>query len=65
VFLASVQRVLNATSTGLEVFTLLALGTTAGVHILSWQVCLLGLIMAFGIPAIAWIACCWCWFWRQ
>jgi hypothetical protein len=44
---------------------LLALGTTAGVHILSWQVCLLGLIMAFGIPAIAWIACCWCWFWRQ
>ena len=56
VFLASVQRVLNATSTGLAVFTLLALGTfTAGVHILSWQVCLLGLIMAFGIPAIAWI----------
>jgi hypothetical protein len=56
VFLASVQRVLNATSTGLAVFTLLALGTfTAGVHILSWQICLLGLIMAFGIPAIAWI----------
>jgi hypothetical protein len=56
VFLASVQRVLNATSTGIAVFTLLALGTfTAGVHILSWQVCLLGLIMAFGIPAIAWI----------
>ena len=41
---------------GFAVFTLLALGTfTAGVHILSWQVCLLGLIMAFGIPAIAWI----------
>ena len=37
-------------------FTLLALGTfTAGVHVLSWQVCLLGLIMALGIPAIAWI----------
>jgi hypothetical protein len=56
VFLPSVQRVFNATSTGLALFTLLALGTfTAGVHILSWQVCLLGLIMAFGIPAIAWI----------
>lgn len=56
VFLASVQRVFNAPSTGLAIFTLLALGTfTAGVHILSWQVCLLGLIMAFGIPAIAWI----------
>ena len=56
VFLASVQRVFNATSTGLAVFILLALGTfTAGVHILSWQVSLLGLIMAFGVPAIAWI----------
>jgi hypothetical protein len=34
----------------------IALGTfTAGVHILSWQVSLLGLIMAFGVPAIAWI----------
>lgn len=56
VFLSSVQRVFTASSTGLAIFTLLALGTfTAGVHILSWQVCLLGLIMAFGIPAIAWI----------
>jgi len=56
VFLPSVQRIFNATSTGLAIFTLLALGTfTAGVHIFSWQVCLLGLIMAFGIPAIAWI----------
>ena len=43
-------------ATGLAIFTLLALGTfTAGVHVLSWQVCLLGLIMALGIPAIAWI----------
>jgi hypothetical protein len=56
VFLANVQKIFNASSTGLAIFTLLALGTfTSGVHILSWQVCLLGLIMAFGIPAIAWI----------
>jgi hypothetical protein len=56
VFLTNVQRIFTAGSTGLAIFTLLALGTfTAGVHILSWQVCLLGLIMAFGIPAIAWI----------
>ena len=35
---------------------LLALGTfTAGVHILSWQICLLGIIMAFCVPAAAWI----------
>jgi len=54
--LASVQRIFNANATGLAIFTLLALGTfTAGVHVLSWQVCLLGLIMALGIPAIAWI----------
>jgi len=56
VYLGTVQRIFNATGTGLAIFTLLALGTfTAGVHILSWQVCLLGVIMAFGIPAVAWI----------
>ncbi len=50
------QRIFNAGATGLAIFTLLSLGTfTAGVHVLSWQVCLLGLIMALGIPAIAWI----------
>jgi hypothetical protein len=54
--LPSVQRVFSASATGLAIFTLLALGTfTAGVHVFSWQVCLLGLIMALGIPAIAWI----------
>ena len=54
--LPSVQRVFTAGSTGLAVFTLLTLGTfTAGVHILSWQICLLGLIMALAIPAMAWI----------
>jgi hypothetical protein len=54
--LPSVQKIFNASATGLAIFTLLALGTfTAGVHVLSWQVCLLGLIMALGIPAIAWI----------
>jgi len=54
--LPSVQRNFNANATGLAVFTLLTLGTfTAGVQVLSWQVCLLGLIMAIGIPAIAWI----------
>ena len=56
IFLSGVQRLFTAQSTGVAIFTLLALGTfTSGVHILSWQICLLGLIMAFGIPAIAWI----------
>jgi hypothetical protein len=56
VLLPSVQRVLTANATGIAIFTLLTLGTfTAGVHVLSWQICLLGMIMALGIPAIAWI----------
>ncbi len=54
--LNGVQREFSSSAAGLAIFTLLALGTfTAGVHVLSWQVCLLGLIMALGIPAIAWI----------
>ena len=54
--LPSVQRILSVGATGLSVLTLLALGTfTAGVHVLSWQVCLLGLVMALCVPAIAWI----------
>jgi len=54
--LPGVQRIFTAQTTALAIFTLLALGTfTAGVQVLSWQVCLLGIIMALGIPAIAWI----------
>jgi hypothetical protein len=54
--LPSVQRAFSASAAGLAVFTLLTLGTfTAGVHVASWQICLLGMIMAVGIPAIAWI----------
>lgn len=28
---------------------------TAGLQAKSWQICLLGLVVALGIPAIAWI----------
>jgi len=56
ILLPSVQRILSASATGLAVLVLLALGTfTAGVHVLSWQVCLLGIIMALCVPAAAWI----------
>jgi hypothetical protein len=56
ILLPSVQRILNANVTGLAIFTLLALGTfTAGVHVASWRICLLGLVLALSIPAIAWI----------
>jgi len=54
--LPGVQAILNSNATGLAVLMLLALGTfTAGVHILSWQICLLGSIMALCVPAAAWI----------
>ena len=47
---------LNAPATGLALLTLLALGTfVAGVHV-SWQICVLGIIMAICAPAIAWLA---------
>jgi hypothetical protein len=55
VLLANVQLTLTATSTGLTLLMLLALGTfVAGVHV-SWQICVLGLIMGLLVPAIAWL----------
>ena len=55
VLLANVQLTLTATATGLTLLMLLALGTfVAGVHV-SWQICVLGLIMGLLVPAIAWL----------
>ena len=54
--LPNVQNMLNADATGLAILLLLALGTfVAGVHIPEWKVCILGLVMALFVPAIAWI----------
>jgi hypothetical protein len=54
--LPSVQKILGVSANGLAILTLLALGTfTAGVHVRSWRICLLGLIMVLGVPAIAWV----------
>jgi hypothetical protein len=56
VLLASVQEIMNANATGLTILMLLALGAfTAGVHIFAWQICLVGIVMALGVPAIAWM----------
>ena len=55
VLLANVQLTLTATATGLTLLMLLALGTfVAGVHV-SWQICVLGIIMGLLVPAIAWL----------
>ena len=56
VLLPNVQRMMDAEATSLAILMLLALGTfTAGVHILAWQICLVGLVMAVGVPASAWM----------
>jgi len=55
VLFANVQLTLTATATGLTLLMLLALGTfVAGVHV-SWQICVLGVIMGLLVPAIAWL----------
>ena len=54
--LPNVRNMLNSDAIGLAILLLLALGTfVAGVHTSTWQICLLGLIMALCVPAIAWI----------
>ncbi len=55
-FVATVKQQMTANASALTVLTLLALGTfTAGVHIVSWRICLVGIILAIGVPAIAWL----------
>jgi hypothetical protein len=54
--LSGVASLLSPDATGLTILTLLALGTfVAGVHIQAWQICVLGMVMGVGVPAIAWI----------
>jgi len=56
VLMPGVQRMLSAPATSLVLLMLLALGTfLAGVNLLSFQICFLGLAMALAVPAIAWL----------
>ncbi len=55
-FVADVSRIMNSDASALAALTVLALGTfTAGVHIGAWPICLVGIIQALGVPAIAWL----------
>jgi hypothetical protein len=55
-YVADVGQMMSTDSRALYVLTLLALGAfTAGVHIASWRICLVGVILALGVPAIAWL----------
>ncbi|ALK10082.1 hypothetical protein [Blastochloris viridis] len=55
-FIADVARMMNSDASALSVLTLLGLGTfLAGVHIGSWRICLVGVILGAGVPEIAWL----------
>jgi hypothetical protein len=55
-YVADVGQMMSTDTRALYVLTLLALGAfTAGVHIGSWRICLVGVILALGVPAIAWL----------
>ncbi len=55
-FVADVSRIMNSDASALAALTVLALGTfTAGVHIGAWPICLVGIVQALGVPAIAWL----------
>jgi hypothetical protein len=54
-FVADVGRMMNADARALAALTVLALGAfTAGVHIATWRICLVGIVLPLGVPAIAW-----------
>jgi hypothetical protein len=56
VFLAGVKQMMNSDASALMLLTLLALGTfTAGVHVAAWRICLVGVVLALAVPAIAWL----------
>jgi hypothetical protein len=56
VFVSDVKQIMNSDASALVVLTVLALGTfTAGVHVAAWRVCLVGIVLGLGVPAIAWL----------
>ncbi len=56
VFVSDVSHMMNADASGLMVMTIVALGTfTAGAQIGAWRICLVGALLALGVPFIAWL----------
>ena len=53
-FLPQLQNMMNSDMIGLGILALLALGTfLAGVHAGAWQICVVGVVLALAVPAIA------------
>jgi hypothetical protein len=56
VFVSDVKQMMNSDASALVLLTVLALGTfTAGVHVAAWRICLVGVVLALAVPAIAWL----------
>ena len=54
--IADVSHMMSADATALSTLTILALGTfTAGIHIASWHIALVGVVLALTVPGIAWL----------
>jgi hypothetical protein len=54
--LPNVAEMANADATGQEILLVLGIGTVlAGVHVPSWQLGILGVVMVFAVPALAWL----------
>jgi hypothetical protein len=55
-FLPEVRGVVNDNATSLTLLILLALGTfVAGVHAAVWKICVVGVMLALAVPAVAWV----------
>jgi hypothetical protein len=55
VFVADVKQMMSDFASSLIVLTVLALGTfTAGIHMGAWRICVIGIALGLGVPAIAW-----------
>ncbi len=55
-YVPDVESMMNADASALMVLTLLALGTfTAGAQIGAWRICVVGVVLALGVPFIAWL----------
>lgn len=55
-YVPDVKSMMNADASALMVLTLLALGTfTAGAQLGAWRICVVGIVLALGVPFIAWL----------
>jgi cbb3-type cytochrome oxidase subunit 3 len=54
IYSPTMRALVDVNATGLNLMTLLALATfVAGVHAAAWQICVVGLILALFVPAVA------------